>query len=327
MRQFFRESASWLLCFLVGGLCLGAGVFEAAAQEPGKLPYESVEHSGFVPEQHEMVVAAEFDDPDAVFNRTDHPLFTTGQFRLHGENDLNVTRRLGGNGELQLYFDKDFEFRGKAFGINPFSIEDGVLSIVADRLTAEQIEILRPLKGDKKNRLVKYSSGLLSTETQGRDGKGYTQLHGYWELRARLPRGKGLWPAFWLVTETHDYWDEIDIFEVLGHEPDVIHMNTHFHDGGGTQNKNPKNRRHEGVDTSDGFHIYGMQITQDALIWTVDGERTLKTGHSLEVPLYTIINLAVGGKWPKDPDASTSFPAKMEIDYLRIYKPATRGKD
>ena len=63
-----------------------------------------------------------------------------------------------------------------------------------------------------------------------------------------------------------------------------------------------------------------MQISEAALTWTVDGVQLLKRDHSLETPLYTIVNLAVGGKWPKDPDESTEFPATMDIDYLRIYR-------
>ena len=297
---------------------------EAAPDSPWAPPNASRRDdrdSPFVPDGYQRVFTANFLDPTEEFTRKGHPRFTTGHFRLSGENDLNTTRRLGGNGELQLYFDKDFRFQGTEFDIDPFVVRDGVLSIIADRLSDDRVEALRPLKGQKKNRLIKYSSGMLSTETQDRGGNGFTQLYGYWELRARLPKGRGLWPAFWLVTHTHEYWDEIDIFEVLGHEPDKIYMTTHFHDGGGTDNKNPKNKVHTGVDTSQRFHVYGMQITRDALIWTLDGEKTLRTGHSLEVPLYTIVNLAVGGKWPKDPDETTEFPASMDIDYLRIYSP------
>jgi beta-glucanase (GH16 family) len=275
--------------------------------------------SPFVPKGYARVFSAEFDDQGEVFNPHANAQFTTGHFRLSGEGDLNTVRRLGNNSELQLYLDEDFEFAGQKPGINPFSVKDGMLTITADRLSDAGAELLTPLAKEEIPP-PSYSSGLLSTETAGRSGKGFAQQYGYWELRAKLPKGKGLWPAFWLVTETHDYWDEVDIFEVLGHQPDAIYHSTHFHDGGGTDNLSWEERTCRQIDTSDGFHIYGMEITKDELINTVDGRETLRVAHKLEKPLYTIINLAVGGKWPGNPDENTLFPAKMEIDYLRIYR-------
>lgn len=64
-----------------------------------------------------------------------------------------------------------------------------------------------------------------------------------------------------------------------------------------------------------------MHITPEALRFSVNGKITLEVPHSLETELYTIINLAVGGTWPGNPDANTEFPAVMEIDYLRVYQP------
>lgn len=281
----------------------------------------------FVPKGYTRVFTANFEDGNEVFNRTDNIQFTTGFFRLNPD-DLNTCRRLATNSERQLYFDKNFQYQGHAFNVNPFSIKDGILTITAQPLSAEHKQILSTLVNKEikaKNKEIKsvlYSSGALSTETQLRkSGQGFTLLYGYWELRARLPKGKGLWPAFWLVTETHDYWDEVDIFEVLGHEPNVIYHTTHFHDGGGTKGLKEEKRSYREIDTSDGFHIYGCEIRKDgALLFYVDGKKTLEVKHTLETPLYTMINLAVGGSWPKDPDETTEFPAKFEIDYLRIYK-------
>lgn len=275
--------------------------------------------SPYVPAGYERTFSAEFDDPSEAFAKTGNPRFTTGMFRLSGEGDPNTTRRLWRNGERQLYFDRDFVFEGTSFGIDPFSIRDGVLSIAAHRLSPAHRKALLPLaRGGAPT--VLYSSGLLSTETEGRRGAGHIQREGYWELRARLPKGKGLWSAFWLVCQTHDYWDEVDVFEVLGHEPAVIHINTHFHDGGGTEGMSPERRMVRGVDTSDGFHVYGVEILEDRLVVTVDGAEALRAPHTLEAPLYAMVNLAVGGEWPGDPDKTTVFPASLRIDYLRIYR-------
>lgn len=302
----------------------GEGGYLTPTQQDGTAYLEAVQRgfgdrdSPYVPEGHVRVFTADFTDPDERFDRYSNPRFTTGLFRLHAGDNLNVVRRLADNQERQLYVDHLFIYDGVTLGIDPFVIQNGVLSIRADRLSEAHQEILAPLKTDQAPAVL-YSSGLLSTETEGRDGKGFVQLHGYWELRARLPRGQGLWPAFWLVAQTHEYWDEIDVFEVLGHEPDAIYHSTHFHNGGGTEGMSWGSRIYRGIDTSDGFHIYGLQITTNALIYSINGRETLRAPHALEVPLYTIINLAVGGTWPGDPDDSTIFPATMDIDYLRIY--------
>lgn len=297
-------------CAVIAVCLLASGGGKSSAEEPD---------SAFVPPGYERVFSAGFDDPSETFNAADNPRFTTGLFRLSGKGDLNVTRRLGENRELQLYLDTDFEFAGQKPGIDPFSIANGVLTITADRLSDANAALVAPLAKGKIPAPL-YSSGLLSTETEGRSGKGFARLHGYWEMRAKLPKGRGLWPAFWLVTETHDYWDEVDVIEVLGHEPSTVYHTTHFHDGGGTDTVPEKKRAFHKVDTSDGFHIYGMEITKSELIFSIDGMETLRVPHTLEKPLYTIINLAVGGKWPRNPDETTVFPARMEIDYLRIYQ-------
>ena len=300
------------------------GLLHADDEAPWAPPLASRQDdvdSPYVPAGYHRAFTANFLDPDEVFNPTDNPRFTTGHFRLHGDNDLNVTRRLGDNRELQLYVDGDFTYAGQPLGIDPYSVRDGVLHISATQLSDEHRALLAPLGRGKKLPAPKYASGLLSTETQGRDGKGHLQSRGYWELRAQLPAGRGLWPAFWLVTHTHDYWDEVDIFEVLGHEPDAIYHTTHFHDGGGTAGVKWEKRITRGIDTSARFHVFGMLITDDDLVYSIDGVERLRVKHTLESPLYTIVNLAVGGTWPKNPDQTTPFPAVMKIDYLRIYAP------
>lgn len=291
--------------------------------KPDNVPRNDDADSPYIPKGYKRAFTENFLDDKMVFGRTGNPKFTTGNFRLD-PNDLNTCRRLATTGERELFFDKDFSCNGVAFNINPFSIKDGILSISANPLSETNRKTLAPLENKKKNlKAVLYSSGMLSTETQLRKpGEGFDQLYGYWELRARMPKGKGLWPAFWLVNENWNYWNEIDIFEVLGDEPLNIYQSTHFKDGGGTDGMSWPQHTYKGINPTDGFHLYGLLMTVDKLYFYVDGVQTLKVSHKLHDPFYTIISLAVGGDWPKDPDQTTKFPASFDVDYLRIYQKA-----
>jgi beta-glucanase (GH16 family) len=201
------------------------------------------------------------------------------------------------------------------------------LFITANPLSVQNKRILAPLASQEKNlKSVLFSSGMLSTETALRKpGQGFDQLYGYWELRARLPKGKGLWPAFWLVNESWSYWNEIDVFEVLGDHPQNIYQSTHFKDGGGTEKMSWPEHTYTGIDPTTGFHVYGLLMTVNKLYYYVDGQQTLEVSHRLHDPFYTILSLAVGGDWPGDPDQTTKFPASFEIDYLRIYQKTDRN--
>jgi beta-glucanase (GH16 family) len=327
---------SWLalaIGVLAAGSFIGAQGPRPAADDPIPLwgpadgPRRDDVDSPFVPDGYVRRFTANFDNESEVFNRSDNPQFTTSYFRLNPD-DLNTCRRLATTGERQIFTDKDFTYNGAAFNIDPFSVKDGVLTITAMPLSDEQKAALKPLEDETRNlKSVLYSSGMLSTETQLRKpGQGYHQLYGYWELRARLPKGRGLWPAFWLVAETHDYWDEVDVFEVHGQQPDRIFQTTHFHDGGGTDGMDWPAHTVTGIDASDGFHVFGLLVHEDGrLQFMIDGRTTLEVRHALEVPLYTMVCLTVGGNWSGDPDETTPFPAGMDIDYLRIYRAPEKG--
>ncbi|QQP92769.1 glycoside hydrolase family 16 protein (plasmid) [Skermanella sp. TT6] len=234
--------------------------------------------------------AAEFDDPSLALPG---PMFATSYVTWGG------LRTLAGNQEAQLYIDETMPDVAKA-GVGAFSIADGKLAIEA-RPTPE---ILMPSLGSK------YISGMLTTEPS------FRQRYGYFEIRARLPLGRGLWPAFWLVGDTHSEHLEIDVFEVLGHEPDRIYLTV----------KAPQRQigYHEGfrpgIRTDHGFHRYGVEWTPDEVVFFLDGAELKRVNARLDVPMYMIVNLAVGGTWPGQPDKTTEFPARMEIDYIRAYR-------
>ncbi|GAC1543262.1 MAG: hypothetical protein NVS3B10_07520 [Polyangiales bacterium] len=244
--------------------------------------------SPFVPSGYAVTFRDEFDDPTETFPHANfYPDY-------HGYGGI---RTLAGNGELEVYVDSSYTGScPSAPGVNPFSIADGALTITAAPIT--------PAAAACFGGGFQYTSGLLESVA--------TQQYGYYELRTRLPKGRGLWPAFWM-----DAFDngglEMDVFEVLGHDPSTVYQTIHG---------SPADSQtlYTAIDTSDGFHVYGFEWTASTLTWTIDGTVTRTAGNYIHEPTYFMINDAVGGSWPGSPDGSTVFPANMVIDYIRVYQ-------
>ncbi|MEM7330037.1 MAG: glycoside hydrolase family 16 protein [Pseudomonadota bacterium] len=156
-------------------------------------------------------------------------------------------------------------------------------------------------------------------------------LYGYMEIRAKLPCGNGLWPAIWTMPEgDHDWPDdgEIDIMEYYGHQPTSFHATVH------TLDRNHVNGRsvgsvHKTPTACGGFHTHSLHWTEDSITMSVDGteyHRVMREGDDPAVWPFTrahhlILNVAIrnwaGGDNGIDLDA---FPARMEVDYVRIYQ-------
>lgn len=207
-------------------------------------------------------------------------------------------RSLPPNGELQLYVDPDIQGPRGSLGLNPFSINRSVLEITAVPTPRE----LRPLLNN-----YAYMSGVITTQPS------FSQTYGYFEMRARLPRGKGLWPAFWLLPADLSWPPEIDVMESIG-DPSQAFVTTHS-----------KVRKLEGFErriAPDMFHVFAASWDERNVIWYIDGREVGRhpTPDDMHKPMFMLANLAVGGHWPGSPDASTRFPAKYEIDYIRAYR-------
>jgi len=159
------------------------------------------------------------------------------------------------------------------------------------------------------------------------------QAYGKFEARIRLPSGKGIWPAFWLLGSNIDDvgWPrcgEIDILEMAGSEPFRVDASLH---GPGYSGIEALTRSHDladGQKFADAFHTFTLEWTAKGMRWLVDGEVFhVRTPQGLaeferdwvfDHPFYVIINLAVGGLYDGSPDASTRFPAQMAIDYISV---------
>jgi len=144
--------------------------------------------------------------------------------------------------------------------------------------------------------------------------------YGYFEMRARLPRGRGLWPAFWLANENMAWPPEIDVVEMLGNAPTMIYFSTHYKLNGKNVSRTESFRV---ADTSADFHTYGVDWQPSSIVYYFDGKPVAlyPTPADMTSPMYMIASFAVGGpsSWPGSPDSSTEFPAHMYIDYIRAY--------
>jgi beta-glucanase (GH16 family) len=166
----------------------------------------------------------------------------------------------------------------------------------------------KPLEPGK---CYQYSSGLISTH------KSFATQYGRFEIRCKIPRGKGLWPAFWLLPTDTSWPPEIDVFETIGTDPNTVHMTTHWSENGQHRSNG---KEFTGPDFSDGFHTFAVEWTESTMVWFVDGvERHRVENGSPRGQMYLLANMAVGGSWPGAPDATTQFPATFEIDYIRAY--------
>ena len=238
----------------------------------------------------ELVWSDEFDGPGIDLNKWEHEVNAWG----------------GGNNELQYYTDRP---------VNSF-IEDGKLVIQALQETYTGPEGTRD-----------YTSARLRTLHKGE------WLYGRFEARIKLPTGQGLWPAFWMLPTDWVYggWaasGEIDVVELIGSQPGVIHGTLHY--GGEWPNNTLSGGSRSGPDFTAGFHEYAVEWDPLEFRWYVDGvhyhTETDWWSSAADYPapfnqrFHMLLNVAVGGNWPGSPDASTVFPQRMEVDYVRVYQ-------
>jgi beta-glucanase (GH16 family) len=216
-------------------------------------------------------------------------------------------------------------------------VEDGVLVIEARKERwknpASDPEAKASGRGRRGPEFADYTSASLTTR-----GKA-AWTHGKIEVRAKLPSGRGTWPAIWtLGTNIREMgWPacgEIDIMEFVGYEPGVIHANIH------TQKYNHVKKTGKGdkinvPDASKEFHVYSVEWDAEKMEFSVDGKKYFTytnegSGYDAwpyDKDQYLILNLAIGGAWggQKGIDDS-SFPQLYRIDYVRVYqKPSEDG--
>ncbi|WP_180982590.1 glycoside hydrolase family 16 protein [Methylocella silvestris] len=204
--------------------------------------------------------------------------------------------------EQVVYVDEEFSGAGRSpLGLNPFAVTDGVLTIRAFRTPAELKQVLysRP-----------YVSGMLTSKNF------FAQTYGYFEIAAKLPVGSAVWPAFWLVPRDKPSPPELDVFEVVGKEPQNVYQTTHWAYPNGHASC-----RNAVADLSSRFHLYGALWTSKYIIYLIDRKPvgiTITPPH-MNDPMYIIVNLGVGGAWPGPVDAATPAQSEMQIEWISAY--------
>jgi len=173
-----------------------------------------------------------------------------------------------------------------------------------------------------------YTSARLKTQ-----GK-FSQTYGRFEARIKIPHGQGIWPAFWMLGIDVDKpgWPdcgEIDIMENIGKEPAQVHGTIHGPgysgaNGIGSSYALPGDER-----VADGFHTFAVEWEPNAIRFFIDDHlyatRTLSelpkgAKWVYDHPFFVILNVAVGGDWPGNPDETSVFPQTMLVDYVRVYQ-------
>ncbi|BCM65488.1 MULTISPECIES: lectin [Streptomyces] len=167
-----------------------------------------------------------------------------------------------------------------------------------------------------------YTSARLNTA-----GK-FTAQYGHVEARMKIPRGQGMWPAFWMLGTPVNWPDsgEIDVMENVGFEPSTVHGTIHGPGYSGSGGIGAGYTLPNGQAFADAFHTFAVDWAPDSITWSVDGNvyqrRTpADLGGKTWVfnkPFFLILNLAVGGYWPGDPDGSTQFPQQLVVDSVSV---------
>ncbi|MCM2423663.1 glycoside hydrolase family 16 protein [Streptomyces sp. RKAG293] len=177
-----------------------------------------------------------------------------------------------------------------------------------------------------------YTSARLSTPTK------FTQAYGHFETRMKLPRGQGMWPAFWMLgndigTAGWPGSGEIDIMENVGFEPGSVHGTIHGPGYSGAGGIGAGYTLPGGQSFSDAFHTFAVDWAPNSIKWSVDGNvYETRTPADLngnrwvfDHPFYLLLNLAVGGDWPGDPNSGTTFPQQLVVDYVHVTTSDTTG--
>ncbi|MFN9594290.1 MAG: family 16 glycosylhydrolase [Pirellulaceae bacterium] len=222
--------------------------------------------------------------------------------------EIEVNAFGGGNHELQIYTDATKNVR----------VERGVLVLEAHRERAS-------IQGTERD----LSSGRIRSKNRG-DWK-----YGKFEMRAKLPAGQGVWPAFWMLPTEDRYggWassGEIDILEFKGQEPDTLWGTLHYGGRWPNNRHTGEQKKFPNLDFTTDFHQFAIEWEEGKIRWLLDGEvwQEQSRWESEEAPFpapfdqrfHVVLNLAIGGGFVGDPAPDTPFPAQYLIDWVRVYQ-------
>ena len=230
--------------------------------------------------------------------------------RYWGGDGSDFKRKTSANGEQQIYVDSRYAGRGSTpLGLDPFKVKDGVLSIIASRTPPE----FKPVLFDNE-----YTSGILTTQNS------FAQKYGYFEIRAKVPVGNGVWPAFWLLANDGGWPPELDVMEGRGEQPGAIAMTTHW--------RHPDTQKIESCEQNftvatapSEFHNYGALWDRDRITYFIDRKAVadIRVPVGFDDPMYMIVNLAMGAKWFQGVgfvNAESPKSVAFQIDRVSVYQ-------
>jgi beta-glucanase (GH16 family) len=201
---------------------------------------------------------------------------------------------------------------------------------------------LQATTNSRNNLAVAGGNLTITAQREAYNGRNYTSARiaskglreftfGRVDVRAKLPKGKGIWPAIWMLgaNDSQVSWPacgEIDIMELKGSTPRLNISTIHFGASVATHQYQSGTYTLSNGDFSTDFHTFSVVRSLDTMRFFVDGNqhfmrtRSQVSPYPFNEPFYAILNLAVGGDFDGDPDASTTFPQQMLVDYVRYYK-------
>lgn len=194
--------------------------------------------------------------------------------------------------------------------------------------------VIQPVKTETEDGKVSYASGRVNTQNK------HDIKYGYIEARIKFPQGKGFLPAFWMMPQDEEYYGqwpkcgEIDIAEVLGDNIGTNFGTIHY---GAPHKQNQGTYTLKSGDFANEYHTFAIDWEPGLIKWFVDGEQYYETNDwftkleygeekpypaPFDQPFHVILNVAVGGDWPGDPDETTTFDDKaaMKVDYVRYFQ-------
>jgi beta-glucanase (GH16 family) len=194
---------------------------------------------------------------------------------------------------------------GQAYVPEAIQVKDGIVRIIARR---------EPARYDGSQR--EFTSGMITTFGS------FAQTYGRFEIRCRVAAGKGLESKFWLMPVPSGEVPAIDILDVIGSQPSKALFGNRW---GDEKTERSYSGSSDVPDLSNGFHTVSIEWDEKRIVWTVDGKETFQSISGVpHQPMYLAVNLAVGGRSAKYPDASAPFPADFDIDYIHVYQLAGR---
>jgi len=195
------------------------------------------------------------------------------------------------------------------FSDSAFTIKDGILHIQAKRDTV--MGIVHDVNYNYSQKQFYLTSGMLHSSGS------FSQQYGYFEIRSKVPYGMGFLPAFWLMA--YSGWPpEIDVYEIMGSQPDRLHMTNHFRDKQGVTRQNTITIN--GPDFSKDFHTFAIEWNPKEIIWYLDDKKVFRS--ETDIPqerMYLILTYALGGDIAGEVNNTTPLPNSFDIDYIRVY--------